>query len=77
MIFRHQHWHKVAAVSTRTAAFSGTRVTEILWRCPCGHVTTQELAGAWTLAQIRGEPEPAPVERLLEAGLPTGRERSA
>ena len=77
MIFRHRHRYEAIAVSNRSGApFSGTaRITEVLLRCPCRNVATKVLTGEWTLAQIRGEP--VPVERLLEADLPTRRERTA
>lgn len=38
--------------------------TVVLWHCTgrhCPHADTTVLAGTWTLAQVRGEPEPGPV----------------
>lgn len=65
MIFAHRHSHEAVAVQHKSpgpfqAAFAATVA---LWRCQCGDVRTQELTGRWTLAQVRGEPEPATAEQ--------------
>ena len=52
-IFSHRHKHEAITVQKRTPAPFGPSLTIILWRCPCGDVTTQEIAGVWTLDQVR------------------------
>lgn len=65
MIFRHRHAHEATAVQHKSpgpfqSAFADTVV---LWRCRCGDVLSRQLTGRWTLAQVRGEPEPAATEQ--------------
>jgi hypothetical protein len=79
---RHQHNYQPAAVDYRRMPFGGT-TTLVLWRCPCaGAAYSSALDGNWTLAQVRGEPEPAEplpgwerdlLEKQAEArsGIPT------
>lgn len=51
-----KHKHEPVAVSHMNAVIgSGTTATEVLWRCPCGNLKTQRLAGRWELPAVRGE----------------------
>ena len=65
-IFSHKHDHEAIAVQKRTVAPFGPLVTVILWRCPCGDVDTTEIAGTWTLAQVRGQ-RSADIAQVIEA----------
>ena len=67
-IFSHKHKHEAIAVQKRTVAPFGPPATIVLWRCPCGAVETQEIAGTWTLAQVRGQRDLTDTERI-EADL--------
>jgi hypothetical protein len=70
-IFTHHHGYEAIAVEHREkpVAFQGTTTsTVILWRCRCADVCSQEIEGKWTLAQVRGEREMTPRERV-EADL--------
>ena len=65
MIFRHRHAYEAAAVQHKSpgpfqSAFADTVV---LWRCRCGDVFSRQLTGRWSLAQVRGEPEPPAAEQ--------------
>lgn len=55
MIFGHRHRREAVAVQHRSIPFTAASITLVLWRCGCGEVTAQELAGRWTLGQVRGE----------------------
>jgi hypothetical protein len=57
-IFRHSHDHEAVAVENREhrpVMLPATTSTVILWRCECGDVISTEIAGKWTLGQIRGD----------------------
>lgn len=54
----HAHDHRPAAVTVQGGSgllAPGASVTVVLLRCPCGDLATRQLAGRWTLAQVRGE----------------------
>ena len=59
---KHEHDRQPAAVQhSNVSLFStGLATTLILRRCACGDVDSLTLIGKWTLAQVRGEAEPAP-----------------
>jgi hypothetical protein len=61
VIFGHRHRHEAVAVQYENLpsflAGRPRRRTVVLWRCRCGDTTTQELAGEWTIGQVRGERE--------------------
>jgi len=66
MNFGHRHQYEAVAVEHRPATVViGPRppLTIVLWRCRCRDVRTQELAGCWTLSQVRGERELTAEER--------------
>ena len=66
--FGHRHEHEAVAVQKRSPAPFGPPGTVILWRCRCGAVETQEVAGVWMLAQVRGQRDLTDTERI-EADL--------
>ena len=59
---KHEHDRQPAAVQYNNVSLfsTGLATTLILRRCPCGDVDSLTLIGKWTLAQVRGEAEPAP-----------------
>ena len=70
-IFSHSHDYEAVAVENREhrpVMLPATTSTVILWRCKCGDVISTEIAGKWTLGQIRGERELTQRERI-EADL--------
>jgi hypothetical protein len=69
----HRHKHEAVAVDNRggTLLAPVPRLTVVLWRCACNDVRSAELAGRWTLAQVRGEPEPEPVKPFPVLAAPS------
>jgi hypothetical protein len=69
LFLMHVHEHRLHAVSYPgvgiVQAFSAPlMVTYVCYRCPCdrpGSIRVETKAGRWTLATLRGEPEPEPV----------------
>jgi hypothetical protein len=68
---RHTHVLRPSAVSYQASTIVGALMpvipqTYILLRCECGQgagsLGAMTLPGRWTLAQVRGEPEPSPDE---------------
>jgi hypothetical protein len=60
MTFRRKHEHDYEAIGVDSRkvfvmASASTDFTVILWRCRCKDVTSSEIQGRWTLAQVRGE----------------------
>jgi hypothetical protein len=54
----HAHDHRPTAITVQGGGLlapPGQVSTVVLLRCPCGDLSTQQLAGRWTLAQVRGE----------------------
>lgn len=57
---RHEHDYQPTAVQNNSGPlFSGLATTVILLRCSCSDVESKTIVGRWTLAQVRGEQEPA------------------
>jgi hypothetical protein len=64
MMFSHKHAHEAIAVQHKSPGAFQPVVTFILWRCKCGDVTTQQIPGQWTLAQVRGERDLTATEQV-------------
>jgi hypothetical protein len=75
MIFAHRHRYEAIAVENKAIGPFLPISTTILWRCPCRDVHSTNIAGDWTLAQVRGE-EPTGRQRV-EAELAVSEAREA
>lgn len=61
----HEHDYQPTAVQLNNVGLFAAGLaasTVILRRCSCGDVDTKTIVGRWTLAQVRGEQEPADVD---------------